>query len=379
MIVISFLLMLVLFIIAGATQFWLLAMIGVGIFVITLLTYLMATNDIFGAIVIMLLAIGAPIIYLKTEQSWILYVIYIAIGLWINAGTITDNDVYIEWTFEGKIYEFFDEKATDFLINLYSFICAAIWGGLAFIATKFLWFLLIPSLYLVVRSIIILAKSSNYSLTHSFSLFEDIGNFFRSFGNGVKNFFVGGRYSGRRFSWLTFLLPIILIGLSCTLVYFERNNAYSNFGKTLEICELFSITEWFHFTSAIWEWIPEVCEELSDALPFFGDILSLPLGLLLLIFNLFVAIIECFLSLIWVIICLLVDELFPFIIGFFLIYIVPVLLPLGLLILLILSFTLNHSTFNRLWMILLFLLGAVGCYYYFVFMSGGTPIIPLPI
>jgi hypothetical protein len=46
---------------------------------------------------------------------------------------------------------------------------------------------------------------------------------------------------------------------------------------------------------------------------------------------------------------------------------------------LILSFTLNHSTFNRLWMILLFLLGALGCYYYFVFMSGGTPIIPLPI
>ena len=176
MIVISFLLMLVLFIIAGATQFWLLAMIGVGIFVITLLTYLMATNDIFGAIVIMLLAIGAPIIYLKTEQSWILYVIYIAIGLWINAGTITDNDVYIEWTFEGKIYEFFDEKATDFLINLYSFICAAIWGGLAFIATKFLWFLLIPSLYLVVRSIIILAKSSNYSLTHSFSLFGSLIN-----------------------------------------------------------------------------------------------------------------------------------------------------------------------------------------------------------
>ena len=379
MIVISFLLMLVLFIIAGATQFWLLAMIGVGIFVITLLTYLMATNDVFGAIVIMLLAIGAPIIYLNTGESWILYVIYIAIGLWINAGTITDNDVYIEWTFEGKIYEFFDEKATDFLINLYSFICAAIWGGLAFIATKFSWFLLIPSLYLVVRSIIILAKSSNYSLTHSFSLFEDIGNFFRSFGNGVKNFFVGGRHSGRRFSWLTFLLPIILIGLSCTLVYFERNNAYSNFGKTLEIAELFSITEWFHFTGAVWEWIPEVCEELSDALPFFGDILSLPLGLLLLILNLFVAIIECFLSLIWVIICLIVDELVPFVIGFFLVYIVPVLLPLGLLILLILSFTLNHSTFNRLWMILLFLLGAVGCYYYFVFMSGGTPIIPLPI
>ena len=80
MIVISFLLMLVLFIIAGATQFWLLAMIGVGIFVITLLTYLMATNDIFGAIVIMLLAIGAPIIYLNTGESWILYVIYIAIG-----------------------------------------------------------------------------------------------------------------------------------------------------------------------------------------------------------------------------------------------------------------------------------------------------------
>ena len=77
MIVISFLLMLVLFIIAGATQFWLLAMIGVGIFVITLLTYLMATNDIFGAIVIMLLAIGAPIIYLNTGESWILYVIYI--------------------------------------------------------------------------------------------------------------------------------------------------------------------------------------------------------------------------------------------------------------------------------------------------------------
>ena len=69
MITISFLLMFVLFIIAGATQFWLLAMIGVGIFLVTLLTYLMAVNDILSSIVIMIVAIGAPILYLQTNQS----------------------------------------------------------------------------------------------------------------------------------------------------------------------------------------------------------------------------------------------------------------------------------------------------------------------
>ena len=48
MIVISFLLMLVLFIIAGATQFWLLAMIGVGIFARSIIT--IAPNTSFVAI-----------------------------------------------------------------------------------------------------------------------------------------------------------------------------------------------------------------------------------------------------------------------------------------------------------------------------------------
>ena len=121
MITIAFLLMLVLFIAAGATQLWVLAMIGGGIFLITLLMYLMATNDVLNAIVIMIVAIGTPILYYDIKQSWVLYVSYIAIGLWLNSGSITDNDVYIEWTFEGKVYDFFDERATDALIHLFSF------------------------------------------------------------------------------------------------------------------------------------------------------------------------------------------------------------------------------------------------------------------
>ena len=52
MITIAFLLMLVLFIAAGATQLWVLAMIGGGIFLITLLMYLMATNDVLNAIAV---------------------------------------------------------------------------------------------------------------------------------------------------------------------------------------------------------------------------------------------------------------------------------------------------------------------------------------
>ena len=186
MIFISILLMIILFIIAGITQFWLLAIIGIGLFAATILMYLMSTNDIFAAIVIIIAAIGVPILYLSFGQNWILYVSYIAIGLWINAGAITDNDVYSYWTIEGKIYKFWDEHATDFLIKLFSFLYAAVWAGLAFLGTSFQWFLIIPSLYLIVRSIIVLVNASNYSLSHSFMLFDEIKDFFSSVGYGFK-------------------------------------------------------------------------------------------------------------------------------------------------------------------------------------------------
>ena len=42
-----------------------------------------------------------------------------------------------------KCMSFFDDRATEFLINLFSFIYAAIWGGLAFVGTKYHWFLII--------------------------------------------------------------------------------------------------------------------------------------------------------------------------------------------------------------------------------------------
>ncbi|MBQ7348384.1 MAG: hypothetical protein IJW47_00170, partial [Clostridia bacterium] len=67
---------------------------------------------------------------------------------------------------------------------------------------------------------------------------------------------------------------------------------------------------------------------------------------------------------IWVLICLLLDEILSFIVGFLLLYILPALLPIGALVLLTLSFTHNLSVFNRLWSILLFSVVAVGCYYY---------------
>lgn len=379
MIALSLIAMLVLVIVAASTQFWLLAIIGVGIFAVTLLMYLMALNDVFNAIVIILVAIAAPILYLKTNQSWILYVSYIAVGLWLNAGTITDNDVFIEWTLEGKLYYFFDERATDFLINLFSFIYAAIWGVLAFVGTKFSWFLIIPSLYLVVRSVIVLIKSRDYSLSHSFMLFEDIGNFFRSFGRGVKNFFSGGRYSGRSFSWWSLIIALVLICLSVGLVFLESDNTYSDFGKSIHIANLSDSTRWFHFTSSIWDYIPEACENLSDSLPFFGDILAIPVAILLFLATVAVAVIEAALSLVWLIVILLIDYLIPFIIEGLLLYVLPCLLPIGVLILVILSFSRNRSIFNRVWSILCLVVSAIGCYYYFTYMSGATPIVPLPI
>lgn len=378
MIALSFLAMLILFIIAGATQLWLLAMIGVGIFLLTLLMYLMAINDVFSAIVIMIVAIGAPILYLNTQQSWILYVSYIALGLWLNSGTITDNDVFIEWTFEGKVYEFFDERATDALINLFSFLYAALWGVLAFIGTQHHWFLILPSLYLIVRSVIVLIKAREYSLSHSFMLFEDIGNFFKSVGSGIRSFFCGCGNSDRTFSWWNFLLPLVLVGLTVGLVFLESNNAYSNFAKGLDDGELFASTSWFFFTSTIWNSIAVTCESLSESLPFFGDLLNIPLAILLFAVTVVVAVIEAILSLIWVIICLIVDEIVPFIIGFLLLYILPALLPIGLIILLTLSFTLNYSIFNRAWNILCVIVVGIGCYYYITYMCGATPIVALP-
>lgn len=377
MIIISLLIMIALIIAAGATQFWLLAYIGVGVFLITLLMYLMAINDVFNAIVLIIVAIAAPVLYLQFKQDWILYLSYIAVGLWINSGTITDNDVFIEWTFEGKVYEFFDERATDFLISLFSFIYAAIWGLLAFVSIQFGWFLLIPSLYLIIRSLVILIKARDYSLTHSFMLIDDVKDFFSSFKDGITNFFVGKRSSERKFSWWNFILPILLVGLSIGLVYLEIDNTYSDFSKNLELTDLFSSSKWFYFTSVAWNLIPEACESLSDSIPFFGAILSIPLAIVLFILVVIVAIIEVVLSLIWVIICLLTDHLLPWIIGFTLLYIAPALLPIGALILLILSFTLNHSMLNRMLNIIGLIITAIGCYYYFVYMMRGNPIIPL--
>ena len=378
MIALSFLAMLILVIAAGATQFWLLAWIGVGIFLLTLLMYLMAMNDVFNAIVIIVVAIGAPILYLYTNQAWILYVSYIALGLWLNSGSITDNDVYIEWTLEGKVYEFFDERATDFLIHFFSLIYAAIWGAFAYIGTNHHWFLIVPSLYLVVRSVIVLVKSGDYSLSHSFALFEDIGNSFRSFGEKIRSFFSGSYGSGRYFSWSNFLLPILLAGLAVGLVLLERNNSYSNFAKNMTESDLFASSKWFVFTSAIWNYIAVACENLSESLPFFGDLLNIPLAIILFIATVVVAIIEAVLSLIWALICLLLDEILSFIVGFLLLYILPALLPIGALVLLTFSFTRNLSVFNRLWSILLFGVVAISSYYYIAFMFGATPIVPLP-
>ena len=142
--------------------------------------------------------------------------------------------------------------------------------------------------------------------------------------------------------------------------------------------DLFSSSKWFVFTSAIWNYIGVACENLSESLPFFGDLLNIPLAILLFIATVVVAIIEAVLSLIWVLICLLLDEILSFIVGFLLLYILPALLPLGALLLLALSFTHNLSVFNRLWSILLFSVVAIGSYYYIVFMIGATPIVPLP-
>lgn len=378
MIALSFLAMLVLIIAAGATQFWLLAWIGVGIFLLTLLMYLMALNDVFSAIVIIVVAIGAPILYLNTAQSWILYVAYIALGLWLNSGTISNNDVFIEWTFEGKVYEFFDEHATDALINLFSFIYAAIWGGLAYLGTQFHWFMILPTLYLVARSVIVLVKSGDYSLSHSFMLFEDFGNSFKSFGSGIKSFFSGSGYSERHFSWWNLLAPLMLVLLTVGLVFLESGNLYSTFAKGLSDGELFASTKWFFCTSSIWNYISVACESLSDSLPFFGDLLNIPLAIILFAATVVVAVIEVVLSLIWVIICLIIDEIVPFIIGFLLLYIIPALLPIGMIVLLILSFSLNHSIFNRAWNILCMLAIAIGCYYYITYMIGATPIVALP-
>ena len=378
MIALSFLAMLILIIAAGATQFWLLAMIGVGIFLLTLLMYLMSLNDIFNSIVIIIVAIGAPILYLHTGQSWILYVSYIALGLWLNSGTITDNDVFIEWTLEGKVFEFFDEKATDALIHLFSFIYAAIWGGLAFVGTQFHWFLILPSLYLVVRSVIVLVKAGDYSMNHSFMLFEDIKNFFKSVGSATRDFFTGSRNSGRTFSWWNFLVPILLLGLTVGLVLLERNNLYSGFAKGLTDGELFASTRWFFLTTGIWNYISVACESLSESLPFFGDLLNIPLAIILFAATVVAAVVEAVLSLVWLLICLIVDEIVPFIISFLLLYILPALIPIGMLVLMTLSFTLNHSIFNRIWNILSLIVIGIGCYYYITFMIGATPLVALP-
>lgn len=364
MIFISVLLMIILFIVAGITQFWLLAMIGVGLFAATILMYLMSTNDVFAAIVIILAAIGVPILYLHFEQSWILYISYIAIGLWINAGAITDNDVYSYWTIEGKIYKFWDEHATDFLIKLFSFLYAALWAGLAFIGTKIHQFLLIPSLYLIIRSIIVLVNASKYSLSHSFMLFDDIKDSFSSFSYKLKRLFSGSGY-GRRFSWLSILFCVLTLGLSIGLSILETYNIYSDFvlrvannGPTLlENSKWYVISKWIMEDGFAW------VETLTDNL--LTLLLVLPAGALMIVLFLAAGALETVLSLLWYIICLFCSLLIGIAAGF-LGYVLAPLFVLVLILLTVLTFAKDYSILNRLFAILCTILSLLSCIYFFM-------------
>lgn len=378
MIVVSLLLMFVLFIIAGATQFWFLAFIGIGIFVATVLMYLMATNDVINSIVIIAVAIGAPVLYLIYKENLILIISYIAIGLWLNSSTIMDNDVYSEWTIEGKMFYFWEESATDFLINLFTVFFTIIWGGIALICIKFNWLLIIPTLYLVARSVFVLIKSRDYCLSHSFNLIDDTKDNFENLIDGIKRLFTGGSNYSREISWWNFGISFGLIILSIGLILLEKTNLYSNFAKDINFTNLFDSSKWFYFTQLIWNYIPVACENLSDKLLFFGDLLNIPVAIILFIATVVVAIIEVVLTIIWLIIALILDKLIPFIIGFILLYIVPVLLPIGIVVLLVRSFTTDQSLFNKIWVICSLVISIICCYYYFTYMSGGTPIIPLP-
>lgn len=363
MIFISILLMVILFIIAGVTQFWALAIIGIGLFAATILMYLMSTNDILAAIVIILAAIGVPILYLTYGQNWILYISYIVIGLWINSGAITDNDVYEYWTIEGKIYRFWDEHATDFLIKLFSFIYAAFWAGLAFIGTSFHWFLIIPSLYLIVRSVIVLVNASNYSLTHSFTLFEDIKDSFSAIGDFFRNLFSGSY--GRRFSWVSILLCILVLGLSIGLSLLETYHIYSNFvlsvannGSTLlENSKWYVISGWVMDEGFAW------VESLADNL--LTLLLVLPAGALMIVLLLTAGAFETVLSLLWYIICLFCSLLIGIAAGF-LGYVLAPLFVLVLILLTVLSFAKDYSIFNRIFGILCSIASLLSCIYFFM-------------
>lgn len=379
MVFLAFLLMVVAIIAAGATQIWLIAFLGIGLFIGAILMYFMSVNDLFGNIVIFLAAIAVPALYIYFRQAWILYVGYIVIGLWINAGSISDSDIYVDWTFEGKIYKFWDERATDFVIHLNSIVTAAVWAVFAWLSLEYSWFFFIPPLYLVVRSIIIFIKAHDYFLSHTFDLGTDIKRFFKSIKRGFSKFFTGARYSERKFSWWNFLVCILLVGISITLMIIEKQHIYLNFCKSItEIFnDPFSSSLWFPLTNAIWEALPSFTESLGKTIPFFGDLLAIPVYLLGLILNGIVLLGEAVLSLFWLILCFVAIFLAM---GFtyFLMYAVAPLFSLGLLLLFILSFTLCHSIKNRLWSFLCLLVSIACCYYFFTFMFELTPIIPFP-
>lgn len=364
MIFVSFLILVISIIAAGVTQLWWIAIVGAGIFVASILAYFMAVNDVFGAIVIMLAAIAAPVLYITYQQEWILYVSYIAIGLWINAGSITDNDVYLEWTFEGKIYEFFDERATDALISFFSFICAAFWGLLAYLGITFSWFLMIPSLYLVVRSIIIFIKAKDYYIGHDFTLISDIKSFFKNLKKGLKKFFKGDGHTKRKFSWLSFILCIVLLALSVGLSYLEKYHLFSEFvnGILNSSGSLFESSQWYVISGAImtegFAWVGTLADNLLTLL------LLLPAGALVIVLLIGAAILETGLSVIWLLFCLLWSLIVAGA-GYFLGLVLSPLLSLALLVLTIVTFTRHNSFINRLIALLCTTVSVFSCIYFF--------------
>lgn len=347
-----FLLAGILAVIGCMTKFYVLAYIAIGIAGGAIIMGLMTDHGILSGVVTILVAIAVPVLYLIFHEIWIVYLSYIFISMVINADAILDCDQYDEYTIEGKLYRVWNKEATDNVYQFLIFFFMGLWVLFALIVQAWNWFLIVPSLYLIIRSVILIVHEVKENGFQK----PDFGDAIQTVGMSYKRLVQLPRLSryGGEFSAWAMILSIGLLALSVTLTILESNHVYTGMLDQLGKIptNMYSCTEWFPGT----QWMCAVMV---------GDFGSAFLVRVLAFFGMLVAaVLEAALSVVWIIL-IGVLVLLGFVLMAILGFAVSPLICVGLLVMIIMAFVRERSDANRWISILCFLASVVSCVFYY--------------
>lgn len=350
-----FLLAGILAVIGCMTKFYLLAYIAIGIAGGAIIMGLMTDHGILSGVVTILVAIAVPVLYLIFHEIWIVYVSYIFISMVINADAILDCDQYDEYTIEGKLYRVWNKEASDNVYQFLIFFFMGLWVLFALIVQVWNVFLIVPSLYLIIRSVILIVHEVKENGFQK----PDLGDAIRTVGLSYKRLARLPRlssYDGEFSAW-AMILSLILLAASIALAVLESTHTYSG---TLEMIanspsNLWNNSMWFPGTQWLCEVMVDDCNEYAfvvQFLAFFGMLVA--------------AVLEAALTVVWLLL-LFVYMLLAVAVMWTCGLAVPPLISVGLLVVTIMAFVRERSDVNRWISILCFLVSVVCCVIYFYY------------